>query len=144
MSTFADIRTAMLGAFVDRWNVLRPTWDHATQTHFPPRPFNEPQSLWIKVMTANVGGRNRAVGILDEVGNLMTVDCFAPFDGDDLTTMFGVDALADDAHNALRSMTLPSGVDDVRIEPRDFPITETGFEHKRLSLFFRFDLPRVA
>lgn len=144
MSSFADIRPSMLGAFVDRWNVLRPTWEHATQTSLPPRPFSEPQSLWIKVMTTNQGGRNRAVGILDEVGNLMTVDCYSPFDGDDLATMFGVDALADDAHNALRSMTLPSGVDDVRIEPRDFPLTETGFEHKRLSLFFRFDLPRVA
>lgn len=142
MSTFAEIRTGMLGAFIDRWNGLRPAWVHASQTSTPPKSFDEPQSAWIQVMTTNQGGRNRAVGILDEVGNLMTVDCYSPFDGDDPSTMFGVDAIADDAHNALRSMTLPSEVDDVRIEPRDFPITETGFEHKRVSLFFRFDLPR--
>jgi len=142
MATFAAIRTGVLGAFVDRWDVLRPTWSHATQTHFPPKAFSEPQSLWVKVMVTNQGGRNRAVSIRDEVSSLMTVDCYAPFDGDDLGTMFDVDALADDAHNALRSMTFPSGVDDVEILIRDFPHTPTGFEHKRLSLIFLFDLPR--
>ena len=144
MATFAIIRKGMIGAFVDRWNVLRPGWDHNTQTSQPPKEFDEPQSLWIKVICTNQGGRNRAVGILDEVANLLTVDCYSPFDSDDLSTMFAVDELADDVHNALRSMTFPEGVDDVEILPRDFPITETGFEHKRLSLFFRFDLPRIT
>ena len=143
-STFAAIRTGMLGAFADKWAELRPSWTPATQTSYPPRPFSEPQSLWIKVMVTNQGGNNRAVRILDQVSSLMTVDCYSPFDADDFSSMFAVDALADDAHEALRSMTLPSGVDDVEIVPRDFPLTETGFEHKRVSLFFNFDLPRYG
>lgn len=138
------VRQSILSAFVDAWNVIRPTWDHATQTSFPPRSFSEPQTEWVKIVCTNQGGRNRAVGILDEVGSLLTVDCYAPFDENDPTTMFDpVDQLATDAHQALRSMTLPEGVDDVRIEPRDFPLTGTGFQHKRLTLFFRFDLPRI-
>lgn len=140
--TFATTRKGMLDAFRTRWDVLRPSWDHESQTAYPPRTFERDADQWIKVQTTNQGGRNRAVGILDEVGNLFTVDVFNRFDQSDLTSMFLVDALADDAHNALRSMTVPSEVDDVRIEARDFPLTDTGFEHKRVSLFFRFDLPR--
>lgn len=125
-----------------RWDVLRPGWDHDTQTAYPPAAYRRDADQWIKVMTTNQGGRNRAVGILDEVTNLMTVDVYNRFDDGDLSTMFGVDDLADDAHNALRSMDLPPDLDDVIIEARDFRITDTGFEHKRVSLTFRFDLPR--
>lgn len=135
------VRAAMIRAFRARWDVLRPTWDHATQSAYPPHTYERTADQWIKVMSTNQGGRNRAVGILDEVGNLLTVDCF---NRASLPTLFDVDDLADDAHNALRSMTLPEAVDAVNIEPRDFAITENGYEHKRLSLFFRFDLPRYA
>lgn len=144
MSTFTEIRTGMLDAFRARWDVLRPSWDHATQTAYPPLTYSRDADQWIKLITTNQGGRNRAVGILDEVSNLFTVDVYSRFDQSDLSSMFAVDELADDAHNALRSMVLPSGVDDIRVEPRDFPITDTGFEHKRLSMVFLFDLPRAA
>ena len=139
-ATFTDIRKDILAAFTARWSVLRPSWNHGTQTSFPPASFREPQSAWIKLICTNQGGRNRAVAILDEVTCLFTVDCYAPFDGDDLTTMFAVDPIADDAHNALRSMTLPVAVAPLDVIPQDLPITDTGFEHKRLGFTFRFDL----
>ena len=142
MATFAATRRGMLDAFRVRWDVLRPAWDHGTQTAYPPLSFTRDADQWIKVICTNQGGRNRAVGILDDVANLFTVDVYSRFDQSELSTMFAVDELADDAHHALRSMALPDGVDDVNIEPRDFRLTDTGFEHKRLSLFFRFDLPR--
>ena len=143
-STFTLIRKGMLAAFADRWAVIRPTWDFSKQTAYPPYDFSEPQDLWIKIIVTNQGGSNEAIGFLDQVSNLLTVDCYAPFNGDDLTTMFSVDPLADDVHNALRSMTMPEGVDDFDIVPRDFPVTPTGFEHKRLSLLFDFYLPGVS
>ena len=142
MARLRETRTEILNAFRESWDVLRPDWDHREQTAYPPRNYTRDADQWIKVMSTNQGGRNRAVGILDEVGNLMTVDVYNRFDDGDLSTMFGVDDLADDAHQALRTMELPPQIDDVNIEIRDFAITDTGYEHKRVSLFFRFDLPR--
>jgi hypothetical protein len=142
MSGFAVIRKGMLDAFADRWDVIRPEWDAALQTTFPPSPHTPQTDLWLKVDCTVQGGQNRAVSILDEVFALMTVDCFARLDTSDATTMFAEDLLADDVHNALRSMVLPSGVDGVNIVPRDFPVTRSGYQQKRVSLFFKFDLPR--
>lgn len=138
MATLAEIRTGMLGAFRARWDELRPTWDHDTQTAYPPDTYERDADQWIKVVCTRTGARNSAVGILDEVGNLLTVDCYNRFD---VSTMFGVDAIADDAYSALRSMTLPSGVHlTADVDIRDFPLTATGFEQTRLAMFFRFDL----
>ena len=143
MATFS-VRKDILGAFIDRWNVIRPAWDHNVQTSLPPKEFEEPEVLWIKVICTNHNGSNDAVGFLDRVDNLMTVDCYSPFDEDDPTTMFAVDDLANDVHNALRSMIMPEGINDFDIVPRDFPLTATGFEHKRLTMFFNFYLPEVT
>ena len=143
MSSFT-VRTEMLDAFRARWDIIRPSWDHGTQTAYPPKNYTREANQWIKVVCTNQGGNNRAVGILDQVSNLFTVDVYNRFDSGDLATMFDVDQLADDVHNALRSMTFPADVDDVEIRPRDFPLTETGYEHKRLSLIFLFDLPRIT
>ena len=141
MAGFAVTRKAVLNAFEARWSALDPTWDHATQTAYPPHRRQLEADQWIKVMTTNQGGRNRAVGILDEVTNLLTVDCYSRVSTD---TLFNVDLLADTAHEALRSMVLPAGVDDVEIIPQDLPVTPEGYEHKRVGLIYRFDLPEVT
>lgn len=140
MSSFT-IRKDLIDAFEARWIQIQTAWTPATQTSKPPKKFKPTTNQWIQLVCTNQGGRNRAVGILDEVTNLFTVDVYNRLRGD--ATLYGVDTLSDDAHNTLRSMTMPAGVDDVEIQPRDFPVTDAGYEHKRLSLFFRFDLPRV-
>ncbi len=138
MATFTEIRTGMLSAFRTRWDELRPTWDHASQTAYPPETYERDADQWIKVTCKNRGARNSAVTILDEVGSTLTVNCYNRFA---VSTMFDVDGIGDDVYRALRTMTLPSAVhltEDVDV--MDFGLTPTGFEQKRLSLFFRFDL----
>lgn len=138
MTTFT-VEQELLDAFEARWQVLRPTWDPATQTSKPPAKFDEKPDLWIELMITNQGGRNTAVGILDRVTSLFTVDLYNRLRG--TTTIRGKNPLADDAYNAFRTLTYPESVDPIDISPRDFPVTRAGFEHKRLSLTLEFDLP---
>ena len=140
---FSIATTQLLGAFIDGWTTLRPTWAHATQTSMPPKAFAIPATAWIKLVVSFNEGRNRSIPIRDEVGGLFTVDVYAPFDERDTSTMFAENALLDDAHAVLRSMDLASDIHDVRIDVQTLPITEEAHQHKRLALHFRFDLPRV-
>ena len=138
MTSFS-VETEVIDAFETRWQVLQPTWDAASQTSKPPEKFDSKPDQWIKLIVTNQGGRNSAVGILDEVTCLFTVDIYNRLRG---TSTFRVkNTLADVVYNALRTMTLPNGVDPIDVSPRDFPATADGYEHKRLSLTFRFDLP---
>lgn len=138
MTSFT-VEQDLLDAFEARWLVLRPTWDPATQTSKPPAKFDEKADQWIELMITNQGGRNSAVGILDRVTSLFTVDLYNRLRG--TTTFRTKNSLADDAYNALRTLTYPESVDPIDISPRDFPVTKAGFEHKRLSLTLEFDLP---
>lgn len=143
-TTFAESKREMLSAFADSWATVKPSWVAATQTAFPPITYERSADQWIKVMVTHQAGQNRAVGILDEVQALFTVDVYNSFDAAALATSFGVDDLAGEVHQAMRSMILPSGIDDVEIQVRDYPLTDKNYEHKRLSMFFRFDLARYA
>ena len=137
---FETTHKALVKNFTTAWTAIRGGWDHETQTAFPPLSFSRANvDSWIKVMYTDQAVRDVATNVLRRADGLLTVDVFNRLDENDLTSLYAVQALADDAFDAVGSMTLPEAVDLIDISKQDLAVTAENYEHARISAFVRYN-----
>jgi hypothetical protein len=137
---FETVHKALVKNFTTAWTVLRASWDHETQTAFPPLSFSRANvDSWLKIMYTDQAVRDVAANVLRRADGLLTVDVFNRLDENNLTTLYAVQALADDAFDAVIAMTLPDAVDLMDISKQDLAVTPENYEHARISAFVRYN-----
>ena len=138
-TTFAAAHKGLIKNFNAAWLVVRPSWDLELQTALPPLSYTRSANLWLKVMYTDQALDDVAVNTLRRASGLLTVDCYNRLDENDLTTLFGVQTLADDVLTALEAMTLPDAVDELNINKQDLAVTPDNYEHSRFQVFIYYN-----
>jgi len=140
--SYQSVHDALATSFRSQWATRQPSWDLSTRVQWPDLPPpSHGRTSWLRIVDADIDGRNTAIGVLDAAVALFTVDIFVPLPEEqaDLAHSYALDV-----RDALRSLSLPQSVRPVRVWKRDFGRDLEDFKHVRMAFAYEYDLPAVA